>query len=208
MRDGHGRFFLDVDPTRFQAIVDYFNEMTISSKDSPPSPPSVDDEHKIILNHQLELFGLVPECSLKVSIIIKDEGDFVALNEWLEEDGHDGEFSLLYRGTRDGLTNDAFHSKCDNKGCTVTVIETTCGKVIGGYSNTAWSSTGVTAKANRAFSFALSGVGISSPCKMKSKDANDDDAIYCTSYFGPYFGNDNGCDMVCGWIKSWPSSRT
>ena len=150
----------------------------------------------------------MPECSLKVSIIIKDEGDFVALNEWLEEDGHDGEFSLLYRGTRDGLTNDAFHSKCDNKGCTVTVIETTCGKVIGGYSNTAWSSTGVTAKANRAFSFALSGVGISSPCKMKSKDANDDDAIYCTSYFGPYFGNDNGCDMVCGWIKSWPSSRT
>jgi len=29
MRDGHGRFFLDVDPTCFRAIVDYFNEMTI-----------------------------------------------------------------------------------------------------------------------------------------------------------------------------------
>jgi hypothetical protein len=63
MRDGHGRIFLDVDPTCFQTIVDYLNEMTISSKDSPPSPPSVDDEHKIILNHQLELlFGLVSEC--------------------------------------------------------------------------------------------------------------------------------------------------
>jgi hypothetical protein len=45
MRDGQGRIFLDVDPTCFQAIVDYLNEMTISSEDCPPSPPSVDDEH-------------------------------------------------------------------------------------------------------------------------------------------------------------------
>jgi hypothetical protein len=29
MRDGHGRIFLDVDPTCFQAIVDHLNEMTI-----------------------------------------------------------------------------------------------------------------------------------------------------------------------------------
>ena len=29
--------FLDVDPTCFQAIVDCLNELTISSKDSPPS---------------------------------------------------------------------------------------------------------------------------------------------------------------------------
>jgi len=45
MRDGYCRIFLDVDPTCFQAIVDYLNEMTISSEDCPPSPPSVDDEH-------------------------------------------------------------------------------------------------------------------------------------------------------------------
>ena len=119
-RDCHGRFFLDIDPTCFQAIVDYLNEMTISSKDSPPSPPSVDDEHKIILNHQLLLFGLGPDPSRPDSIIIKDEGDFVTLNEWLEEDDQDGEFNLLYRRTRDGITNIAFHSKCDEKGCTLT----------------------------------------------------------------------------------------
>jgi hypothetical protein len=195
MRDGHGRIFLDIDPTCFQAIVDYLNEMTISSKDSPPSPPSVDDEHKIILNHQLLLFGLVSECppSLPDSIIIKDVGDFVTLHQLLEEDGQDGEFSLHYRGTRDGQTNDAFHSKCDEKGCTLTVIETTCGKVIGGYSNTAWSSTGVYKVANKAFLFALSGVGISSPCKMKLKNANSVNAIYCTNSRGPMFGA--GFDM-------------
>ena len=196
MRDGHGRIFLDVDPTCFQAIVDYLNEMTISSKDIPPSPPSADDEHKHILNHQLELFRIGPECSLPDSTIIKDVGGCDVLHEWLEEDDQDGEFSLLYRGTQDGQTAEAFHSKCDSKGCTLTVIETTCGKVIGGYSNTVWSSTDAWTRANKAFLFALSGGGISSPCKMKLKDANDKHDIYCTSAFGPVFGNDNGCDMV------------
>jgi hypothetical protein len=194
MRDGHGRIFLDVDPTCFQAIVDYLNEMTISSKDSPPSPPSVDDEHKHILSHQLELFGLLPECSLPDSIIIKDAGGCVMLHEWLEENGEDGEFSLLYRGTQDGMTNIAFHSKCDNKGCTLTVIETTCGKVFGGYSNTAWSSTGDFKGANQAILFALSGGGNKSPCKMKLKDANDSYAIFCNNSYGPFFGG-GGHDM-------------
>jgi hypothetical protein len=194
MRDGHGRIFLDVDPTCFQAIVDYLNEMTISSKDSPPSPPSVDDEHKIILNHQLELFsfGLGPEHSFFDSTIIKDAGGCVMLHEWLEENGQDGEFSLLFRGTRDGQqTNDAFHSKCDNKGCTLTVIETTCGKVFGGYSNTAWLSTGRFKGANQAFLFALSGGGILSSCKMKLKNANDKRAVFCNNFLGPVFGDDD-----------------
>jgi len=48
-RDSQGRIFLDVNPACFRAIVDYLNEMMISSEDSPPSPPSVDDEHKHIL---------------------------------------------------------------------------------------------------------------------------------------------------------------
>jgi len=196
MRDSHGRIFLDVDPTCFQAIVDYLNEMTISSKDSPPSPPSVDDEHKHILNHQLELFGLGPECSLPDSTIIKDVKGCYVLHEWLEEDGQDGEFSLLYRGTRDGQTAEAFHSKCDSKGCTLTVIETTCGKVIGGYSNTAWSSTYGYKGANKAFLFALSDGGVSSPCKMKLKNANDECAIRCGKSYGPYFGYCEGRDMV------------
>jgi hypothetical protein len=195
MRDGHGRIFLDVDPICFQAIVDYLNEMTISSKDSPPSHPSVDDEHKIILNHQLELFGLGPDCSpsLPDSTIIKDVGGCDMLHQWLGEVGEDGEFSLLYQGTRDGQTADAFHSKCDEKGCTLTVIETTCGKVFGGYSNTAWSSTGCYYGANKAFLFALPGGSISSPCKMKLKNANDNYAIYCGNgnTCGPSFGGDD-----------------
>ena len=46
-RDKNGRIFLDVNSTCFQAIVDYLNEMTISSEDNPPDPPTVDDENKV-----------------------------------------------------------------------------------------------------------------------------------------------------------------
>ena len=139
-RDSQGRIFLDVNPTCFRAIIDYLNEMMISSEDSPPSPPSVDDEHEHILQYQLELFGLVPTVELPDSNIINNNGHWEILHDWLKEDGSDGEFSLLYRGTRDGLSGSAFHSNCDNKGCTLTIIETTDGKVFGGYSNTPWSS--------------------------------------------------------------------
>ncbi|KAL7531319.1 hypothetical protein ACHAWF_003770, partial [Thalassiosira exigua] len=47
-RDGIGRIFLDVNPSCFEAIVDYFSEMAISSEDDPPSRPSVSDEDEHI----------------------------------------------------------------------------------------------------------------------------------------------------------------
>jgi len=167
--------------------------MMISSEDSPPSPPSVDDEHEHILQHQLELFGLEPTVESPDSNIINNNGHWKILHDWLKDDGSDGDFSLLYRGSRDGLSGSAFHSNCDNKGCTLTIIETTDGKVIGGYSNAPWSSSGGHTAANKAFMFELSGSGISSPCKMKLKGLSDQQAIYNNSSWGPIFG---GYDMV------------
>eukprot|EP00984_Skeletonema_dohrnii_P005109 scaffold1797_cov99-Skeletonema_dohrnii-CCMP3373.AAC.3 len=58
VRDSSGRLFLDVNSDCFQAIVDYMNELAISSEDDPPMPPTVDDELQHILVHQMNLFGL------------------------------------------------------------------------------------------------------------------------------------------------------
>ena len=138
-RDSNERIFLDVNPVCFQAIVDFLNELTISSEDDPPSPPSVDEEHEHILKHQLDLFGM-RQGEMSESNIIMDKKHATQLRDWLEEDGSDGEFSLLYRSSSDGLSAEAFHSNCDNQGCTLTVIETTGGLVLGGYSNTPWRS--------------------------------------------------------------------
>ena len=188
-RDNDGRIFLDVDPACFQAIVDYLNELAISSEDNPPHPPSVDDEHKHILKHQLGLFGLsdqMPE-ELPDSTIIKDETKASLLHGWLKEDGSNGDLSLLYRSSRDGRSDSTFHSKCDDKGCTLTVIETACGLIFGGYSNTPWKggNRGNWACANKAFLFSLCG---DSPCKMKLKNADDDNAVFHYFTYGPTFG--------------------
>ncbi|KAK1732631.1 hypothetical protein QTG54_016692 [Skeletonema marinoi] len=191
-RDSSGRLFLDVNSDCFQAIVDYMNELAISSEDDPPMPPTVDDELQHILSHQMNLFGLTVDVDPQIdSNIITQHSDTMILHNWLEEDGSGGELELLYRSSRDGLTSANFHSKCDNKGPTVVIIETVEGGVIGGYANTAWKSNGANVSANKAFLFALSGFGLLSPCKMKLKNASDQYAIFNHPY-GPMFGNGHG----------------
>eukprot|EP00984_Skeletonema_dohrnii_P007468 scaffold2705_cov140-Skeletonema_dohrnii-CCMP3373.AAC.6 len=150
-------------------------------------PPTVDDELQHILSHQMNLFGLTVDPQID-SNIITQHSDATFLHNWLEEDGSGGELELLYRSSRDGQSNSAFHSKCDNKGPTLVIIETAEGGVIGGYTNTAWRSSNNPASANKAFLFALSGFGLLSPCKMKLKNASSHNAIYNYSSYGPVFG--------------------
>eukprot|EP00571_Detonula_confervacea_P005870 CAMPEP_0172329914 /NCGR_PEP_ID=MMETSP1058-20130122/61129_1 /TAXON_ID=83371 /ORGANISM="Detonula confervacea, Strain CCMP 353" /LENGTH=594 /DNA_ID=CAMNT_0013047107 /DNA_START=223 /DNA_END=2007 /DNA_ORIENTATION=+ len=189
-RDSHGRIFLDVDSVSFQAIVDYLNELTISSEDDPPDPPSVDDEHKHDLRHLFELFGLSITRMLDSNVdskVVRDDHSTI-LHDWLKEDGSDGEFNLLYRSSRDGPSNSTFHSKCDDKGCTMTVIKTIDGYVFGGYSNTPWGSSEHYFGASKAFLCVLTGSAASLPFKMKLTDPNCGHAVYHNSSSGPTFG--------------------
>ena len=186
-RDSQGRIFLDVNPKCFQAIVDYLTEILISSKDSPPEQPSVDNEHEYILQQQLKMF-LQQNRVEADSNIIEDKATEDQLHSWLKEEDSNGELSLLYRGSRDGFDASSFHSKCDDQGCTLTIIKTTSGHIIGGYTNTPWKSNGEWQEANKAYLFLISGTGLSSPQKMKLKDSNDYRAIYNSSHYGPTFG--------------------
>jgi hypothetical protein len=63
-RDGKNRIFLDVNPTCFQSIVDYLNELIISPPNYPCEPPFVENDLKHILRHQLDLFGITDEITL------------------------------------------------------------------------------------------------------------------------------------------------
>ena len=115
------------------------------------------------------------------------------LHDWLREDGTDGDLELLYSSSRDGSSAAAFHSKCDGRGATLTVVETTDGRVVGGYTNTPWSSSGGRQSANRAFLFALRGAGLPGPIRLRLKDRNDGWAIWHHPSYGPYFGG--GSDL-------------
>ncbi len=49
-------------------------------------------------------------------------------------------YKLLYRGTRDGDKVQIFHSKCDNKKPTVTIIKTNKRMRFGGYTEQIWKA--------------------------------------------------------------------
>ena len=192
-RDGSSRIFLDVNGDCFQAIVDYLNELVISAEDDQPLPPSTPGENRQMLHDHLQLFGL-PYTFISGSNIIKDSSHAAVIDNWLEEDGSAGVMKLLYRSSRDGLFAESFHYKCDgnndsDKDRTLIIIKTReGGGIVGGYSNTAWDSSGDYKEADKAFLFALSGFDISSPCKMKLECGEASDAIYCDEEFGPVFG--------------------
>lgn len=202
-RDKHGRIFLDVNPACFRAIVDNLNEATISCEDNPPCSPTVDRDYANSLNCHLEMFGLPPKVKLSdFSIIIKDKCHDHYLHEWLKEDDSRLDIRLLYIGSRDGLNGKDFHRMCDNKGPTITLIETTCGKILGGYSNAHWDTYHSNKAAEKAFLFVLAGADDSLPIRMKLKEAGVPTAIFCVSSHGPAFGS--GQDMsVCGLQCRW-----
>jgi hypothetical protein len=198
LRDSSGRIFLDVNGACFLAIVIYLNELASSTEDSPPEPPSVYEELEPMLAHQLELLEVFvpPHPQMPDSNIIEQSRDASILHNWLKEDGSDGEWDLIYRSSRDGFSNEAFHNNCDgdDKGRTLVVIKTTEGDIVGGYTNTPWQSEGGYRAANKAFLFALNGFGITSPLKMKLKNASEN-AIEHNARYGPIFGQSGGDDL-------------
>jgi hypothetical protein len=103
--------------------------------------------------------------------------------------GFTANLSLLWRGTRDGFAASMFHSKCDGKTNTITIIKSTLNYVFGGYASVAWDSTsGYKTDAN-AYLFTLRANGV--PISRKYTIINTQNAIYCHSTFGPMFGYDS-----------------
>mmetsp|Transcript_16272 Transcript_16272/g.26062 ORF Transcript_16272/g.26062 Transcript_16272/m.26062 type:complete len:1119 (-) Transcript_16272:383-3739(-) len=80
---------------------------------------------------------------------------------------HPVKLQLLYRASRDGWKGMDFHSRCDNKGATITVIKRTdqsgnvLGKIFGGYADVAWNSNGVVTDPS-AFLFSMSAGSVGS----------------------------------------------
>jgi hypothetical protein len=100
--------------------------------------------------------------------------------------------TLLYRGTRDGLKPRSFHSKCDGKNKTVTIIKTDKNYVFGGYTASPWKSDrGTYGYDPTAFIFSLRKNGVTKvDPKFKIIDAAH--AIYNDYRCGPAFGSYEG----------------
>ena len=127
---------------------------------------------------------------------------------WLPESsgGKQVKLELLYRASRDGWQGQDFHSRCDSKGATVTVIKCTGGFVFGGYADVSWHSGNGWTQSAQAFLFSLHSPSLVAPVKLPLVQ-NHQTAILCSASYGPTFGG--GHDLhVANCANSSTSSCT
>jgi hypothetical protein len=123
--------------------------------------------------------------------------------------------TLLYQGTRDGFGAADFHSRCDGKGSTLTVVETSSGYVVGGYTNVSWNVVSRNyAKDGSSWIFALKRHDKKEPVKMAVAPGSPH-TICCKNNYGPTFGgghslhvsnnaNANGGSYMSVYPSSYP----
>ncbi|RGB28701.1 hypothetical protein C1646_767496 [Rhizophagus diaphanus] len=121
------------------------------------------------------------------------------------------EFNLILRGSRDGRDSKSFHSKCDKKGATITVIKIeNSNQLVGGYNPLDWgvrSTFGWSEQSSTPNSFLFSfndnrnvGSGII------SRPINFNGTVISDPNYGPNFGKD--LFMKFGIWYSFPNSYT
>jgi len=91
---------------------------------------------------------------------------------------------LIYRASQDGFEASKFHTNCDKKTNTLTVIKSTNGNIFGGYTEQTWNHTGDYKADPNSFIFSLINM-LNEPIKMK---CSQNHGIYCNSSYGPTFG--------------------
>jgi hypothetical protein len=96
----------------------------------------------------------------------------------------DQKLSLIYRASRDGFEGSSFHSKCDNKPNTLTIIKSTNGNVFGGFTEQSWDYDNWYKHDPNSFIFSLINIH-NKPIKIKR---SKNQSICCYSDYGPSFG--------------------
>ena len=100
---------------------------------------------------------------------------------WLNNKNFTSE--LLFRKTRDGSTPEDFHNKCDNKGTTITFIETTNGYKFGGYTEIEWDCSNQYKSDKQTFLFSFNK-------RNKYTSKRKGYLLACDKNSGPRFGHD------------------
>ena len=88
---------------------------------------------------------------------------------------------LIHRGTRDGGAVADFHRNCDNKGPTIILAKSSVGRVCGGYTSLAWTSSGGHKSDTHSVLFSVDS-------SIKFTCSNNTRAVYHNSGYGPVFG--------------------
>ncbi|PFX29394.1 BTB/POZ domain-containing protein KCTD6 [Stylophora pistillata] len=130
----NGTLFFDRDGKHFRSILNYLRNGELVLPDDAKSVKQVETEAQF---YQIE--GILIRLSL-FSEILTNEEHITMLLSWLpfHDAGMKGHpLRLLYRASQEGFAAECFHSRCDNKGPTLTIVKS--GKnVFGGFTEQSW----------------------------------------------------------------------
>ena len=115
----------------------------------------------------------------------------VKLYEFCEK--KDKRWVLIYKASRDGFDAAAFHTRCSNRGPTMTIMKSNDDHLFGGYTAIPWTSDGSYKEDSTAFLFTLSNPHGIPPTKYSINPAQSNHAVYHYPASGPSFGG--GQDM-------------
>ncbi|XP_067017556.1 hemicentin-1-like isoform X2 [Acropora muricata] len=103
-------------------------------------------------------------------------------------------FVRCWRAKTDGWAASTFHSNCDGKGPTVTIIQVGS-YIFGGYTDVSWSSPSRGscgfASSRKSFIYSLYNINGFSPVKLQIKSGMQSSAIWRCSIDGPLFGGND-----------------
>jgi len=115
------------------------------------------------------------------------------ISEWLPNK----RFVLLYKASVDGFLSANFHQKCDDKGPTVTIIQSKeGGNLFGGYTSQSWDSSNAYKQDPSAFIFTLTNPHAIPPTQYAIK--NIPRSIRGRASYGPLFGGGYDVRIVSG----------
>ena len=136
---GDGAFFIDRDGTHFRFILNYLRTGKLTFPEGATALAEFKEEADF---YQIQgILDELDDTRLK-SEILTDEEHRSILVSWLPPKGEIGRrrrYRLLFRASRDGFSAATFHSKCDDKGPTITIVQSGDNK-FGGFTDSSWGS--------------------------------------------------------------------
>jgi len=196
-----GAYFIDRDSSTFGYILDYLRngDLLVKSEAVNIRMQVLDDAEYFELPNELKDYlrwSSVEGIDLWFS-------EFKFLNKELKlasmELG-----GLLYQASKDGYSVSTFHSRCDGKGPTLTIVETKSGNVFGGYTYSSWSSSGGYTASSKGFLFRLR----PSMKRYNQLSAYTSKAIDRSSSLGPTFGGGHDLYIInCRHVASCATNK-
>ena len=134
-----GSYFIDRDGTHFRYILNYLRTgQLLVPKDEMTREELLAEAEFYQVEGIIEALKPKAASLFKDSVILSSDERQTLIN-WLKESRTiiNDSVKLLYRASRDGWAASNFHSCCDSKGPTVTVVKTG-NYIFGGYTDQSW----------------------------------------------------------------------